>query len=166
MRFLKSISVICLFAFLATTATAQWIYQEHGSVFEATGTHLALVVSGIYGAGLRCTNSNDLTFIFITPERVDNNNDDTLQFLNSVSPELLIRVDDNDIITLSAQADETELGLSLFAASPVSLAEQVIAARSRISVAARVLGQLFHEQSFSVGGSTASVSRIKELCNF
>jgi hypothetical protein len=156
-----------LFAFALAMSVAlpvaaePWVYQEHGSVFEDGKTHIALTAAGSYAVGLRCSGPDDITLIFITPEEAD---PDNVDLLNQVSPKILVRVDQNDPIEIAAQLDVVESGLTMYGAAPPALGDQLVAAGSGVSVAVRLLGELFHETRFGVQGSTATVSKIMDLC--
>ncbi|TDE34150.1 hypothetical protein [Antarcticimicrobium sediminis] len=148
-------------AVTAGQASAQWLHQEQGSAFDAQKTQIALTSQGQYAVGLRCTGADDLTVIFITPEAIDQ---DSLKMLNIAAPEILVRIDQNAPYAIKAEGDNPEGKLTLHAAAPPSLARELIAATSSISVAARLLGSLYHEKEFSVRGSTGSVTKLANLC--
>lgn len=147
--------------FASVPASAQWVHQEQGNAFDTEKVQIVLTARGQYAVGLRCTSENDLTTIFITSESVDQN---TLEMINAAEPEILVRVDQNEPHTLDAEGDIPEGKLTLRADAPPSLASELIEAKSRVSVAARMLGSLYHETEFNVRDSTASVTKLVELC--
>jgi hypothetical protein len=153
---------IFMFAVTAGPGAAQWAHQEHGSAFEDEKTQIALTSHGRYAVGLRCTEASDLTLIFITPEVVDR---DVTSTINMAAPEILVRVDQNDAFSLAAEGDTPDGKLTFHAAAPKALAQQLEAARSGVSVATKMLGSVYHETKFNVRGSTASIGKLKELCD-
>lgn len=152
-----------LFAISLTSSqvAAQWLHQEQGSAFDTQKTQIALTSHGQYAVGLRCTGASDLTVIFITPEAIDQ---DTLKMVNIAAPEIMVRVDQNAPYALKAEGDSPEGSLVLHAAAPASIARELTTATSSVSVAARLLGSIYHETEFSVLGSTGSVSKLSNLC--
>lgn len=147
--------------FTLPAAAEPWVYQEHGSAFEARKTHIALTAVGNYAVGLRCSEADNLTLIFITPEEADQDN---VEVLNQVSPEILVRVDENEPFVIAAQLDVVDGTLTALGPAPSALGDQLVVAVSGVSVAARIMGELFHETRFGVQSSTATVSKLLGLC--
>lgn len=149
-------------AALATPAAAEWHFQEQGSAFDEKKIRVAIAVRPGYAFAFRCTGKDDLDVAFITPEAVEQ---DAVETLNAVQPEILVRVDDNEIITIPAVIDTGNTEMVLRGVPPTHLATQVIEASSGVSVAVRVIGQLYHEQEFDVLGSTKSVQDLLKACS-
>ena len=148
-------------ALLTSSASAQWVYQGEESAFGGSGTHLALVGDFLYAFGLRCDNS-DLVTVFITPEKVTN--DEASVFLLA-NPKTLLRVDSNPPMTLDAIADSANGKLRVTSVVDRDLAEQVMNAKKRVAVAIEMAGQRFHEKSFTVRGSTNAVKKLLAACS-
>lgn len=161
MNFATIYSTLAALALTSSPVEAQWIHQEQGSAFDTNKTQIALTAHGQYAVGLRCTSKADLTVIFITPETVDK---DTVKMMNMASPEILVRVDQNEPHAFKSEGDNPEGKLTLHADAPSALVQELIDARSGVSVAARMLGSIFHETEFGARGSTASITKLAELC--
>jgi hypothetical protein len=148
-------------AIVSTPAAAQWVHQENGSAFDTEKTQVALTSRGQYAVGLRCTDATDLSVVFITPEAIDR---ETVGMINLAAPEILLRVDQNDPVIVGAEGDIPDGKLTLHGDAPTLLAAQLMEARSSVSVAARMLGSIYHETEFNVRGSTASIGKMSDLC--
>ena len=146
---------------LANPAYAQWIYQEQGGAFDDTPLRIALTGSQFYGLALRCRNTYDLELLFITPEQAEAN---TIGTFNEMRPLILLRIDDAEPREFPAIADLSDGNLGLIAETDADLATALIDAKRRVAVAVRVMGQLFHEEEFSVQGSTRSVCQLFDGC--
>lgn len=156
------LSAACLaVASAGVPASAEWFFQERGSAFGDDTTYLALTAWGAYAFGLRCTGADDLTAIFMTPEAVE---DEAFELISITSPDLLVRVDRNEVAEIAATPNNLQGKLSFFGAGETSLAHQIIAARSGVSVAVRMLGTVYHETKFDVHRSTKVVTTLTEAC--
>lgn len=152
---------------MATPAAAQWIHNEDGSAFDDTETHIALVAVGAYGFGFRCTNVSDLTAVMIAPEKMDK---ETEGSVNALIPQLLVRVDDGQVISIYAEIKADDESISILSvANPdqggnAKLASQVRDGKSRVSVAVKMVDEIFHETKFSLVNSTAAIGKLMTGC--
>ena len=160
---MKLVIFLCLSGMLfhATAAQAQWVHRDHENAFDGKRLQVALIVQGNLAAGLQCTNADDLEVVFLTPEDVTG---DAAEGINFGGPEILLRVDQNDVHSLQAHASEAQGKLLLQADAPFRVLEELIEARSAVSVALRFLGAVFHETEFGVMGSTRTLSSLADTC--
>lgn len=157
-----SLAAVISVILISGTASAQWLHQETGSAFEDTKLQIALVAEGRNAFGLRCSNGTDFEAVFMAPDSMDA---EQASLLNALGPELLIRVDDAAPFTLSVQTEMADQNLKMVASSPVELFEQVRDGKSRVSVALRVVGELYHETAFRLNGSTKAVGAVIATCS-
>lgn len=144
-----------------SVAHAQWLHQEQGGAFDDKKMQIAVTAMGNYGFGFRCTGGDDLTAIFLTPEEAT---DSALETLNLLKPQLLLRVDDLKPHEISASAESTDKGLGVMAEVAGDVAREVRDGAKRVSIAVRVMGEIYHETEFSLRGSTSSISKLMEAC--
>ncbi|MFN0263373.1 hypothetical protein ACKTEK_05775 [Tepidamorphus sp. 3E244] len=150
-----------LTVFVPTELRAQWVYQKQESAFGSDSVHLALAAGrGGYALGIRCT-GGDSQIIYITPEKMG---DDAVSLINSSGAKLLLRVDEEAVVELDPVASLSD-GEALYAADlSIEVAQSIIDARKRVAVAVSWLSNNFHENSFTVRGSTKAVGKILENC--
>ena len=120
-----------------------------------------------YVAGFRCIAGpeNDLTFIFGTPERMEEMHGPNL---SAIPIKLLIIVDDQPKIAIDGKADtvgERDL-LRIQSNDPAvaGLVKGALAARHRFAVAAELGGKIFHSHTFSLQGSTRAITEFAAAC--
>ena len=148
---------------LVTNAHAQWLFRTEENAFEPDKSmHIAMTVAnGGYALGMRCRDG-ERSVIFMTPEKADQ-----VSVLNSASPVVMIRVDDNDILEYPAQLEVLgdTVAAGIIDAEGVKKAfDQAREGRRRISVAIKLLGQTMHPTNFNVRGSTRTISQLQEKC--
>ena len=153
--------------FWSTTALADWVYQLDDDPFvESGGSHIAVVGDLIgYGAGFRCAAPDDLTLIFITPERARDVESALFVQLPAI---LLVVIDDADKVYLDARIDVTPNGETYrFLSDEMAVSavfRAALTAKKRFAVAAQISGQIFHRKSFDVRGSSRALKQLVEGC--
>jgi hypothetical protein len=154
-------SLVFTLAMLAPgVAAAQWHYQGEDSAFGEGGLHIAAVANQLYFFGVRCE-LGQMEAVYATPEDVDDSDTLTLQML---SPEFLLRVDDNEPIEALAVLDSMNGKLRATTEVEYAFADQLRNATRRLAIAIRLGGERFHEQTFSVVGSTRTVDDMMAGC--
>lgn len=164
MKIFRTLGASVVAGLVAGAAQAQWLHQETGGAFDDNPMQLAATAigGGAYGLGLRCTSPDDLVVLFITPERIEGG---LAEIMTSMSPDLLIRVDDNDPVEVKPSIEGQDGDdLSAIAEIDVALVDEINAATRRVSVAIRLAGDLYHETEFNVRGSTAATATLMEKC--
>lgn len=152
--------LLASFILLSSPAAAQWFYEGEESAFGDSGVHLAVTGNSSYAFGLRCT-PDELVALLITPEDITDSNAASLQL---AKPEMLLRVDDHPPLTLPATVDSANGKLRVTAEVGVAVAGEIAKAKRRVSAAAAILGQRYHEQRFGVSGSSRTVSSLLRGC--
>lgn len=162
---LKSILLGAALSFgIISQAHAQWIHRAEEDPFSGSKQHLAVGAVKNSAVGFRCSDEEELTLLFMTPESAD---DDTADTLNLAKTKILFRVDDGEVITLNGEAvvgDNDTLSVLTRDVGALKAAQQASGAKKRIAVALEVLGQRFHPTTFGVVGSTASITKTLEGC--
>lgn len=162
MTFSRVVSCGIAFALCAAgalPATAQWMHRAEEDPFSGSQQHLAVGAVKNSAVGFRCSDDEELTLLFMTPESAD---DDTAETLNLAKPKILFRVDDGEVIALNGEAivgGNDTLSVLTRDVGTLEAAQQASGARTRIAVAIEVLGQRFHPTTFGVVGSTASIKK-------
>lgn len=151
-----------LLALVASSSAAfsQWVYNGEESAFGGAGVHLVVTAHKEYLFGFRCYEDETLA-LFVTPEHIS---EQDAAELSDLSPEFLIRVDDNDVDVELAYADRANEKLRLTREVPLKLLLQVRDAKRRVAVAFRVDDRVFHEQSFTARGSTSALRKFIANC--
>lgn len=149
-------------ALIAGSAQANWVHQEHGSAFSDDKTQLALTGAGGYGFSLRCNRSGDFSVIYITTEQISD--PEIISVLNSIGPQMLIRIDDNSVIEVGVTAEISNKVLAFIGDANSDIVSQLINSQRRASVALKSLDEIYHEQEFGVRGSTAAVNAAMAGC--
>ncbi|KQI68717.1 hypothetical protein AN189_07405 [Loktanella sp. 3ANDIMAR09] len=137
------------------------MHEESGGAFDGSPTQLAMAANLDYGFGLRCTDEFDLVAIFVTPEQIDQ---DTLDRMTALLPTVLIRVDDNEPFELPSEGLVAPQGASYLGDAPADLAVQIAGAKTSVSVAISLLGEIYHETRFGSSGSTRAANLVIENC--
>lgn len=150
-----------LVVFLSGPASAQWVHNAEGSAFDAATMHMAFTGVGEYGVAIRCTNVGDLEIVLIAPEEID---DATISDVNSLGPEMLIRVDDLPPMKLDAKIGPKDNSIVMIAAAPMELLSQVKDGKKEMSSAFGLMGDVFHEQKYNLIGSTAAIEALITGC--
>ncbi len=162
-RILVVAAIVCA---ASTQVFAQWMYQEKESAFTGKkGALMFAVNSSDMGFGFRCrADEGKMKIVFITPERVEK--DELLAVANMSGPKILIRVDNHAPHSIAAEAIKTNSGqLSLIADASPELVDEVAKARKRIAVAMKLLGDTYHETSFSPRGSGRVGKKFLTACD-
>jgi hypothetical protein len=164
----RTLISIALMAVASSVAHAEWVHSTDEDPFQGD-SHLALAIepeSG-YAAGFRCVAGKDpeLTFIFGTPERMDQSNSAALA---AMPIKVLIIVDDQPKVEMDGTADtvgETNfLRIQSKDAAVSGLVKAALAAKRRFAVAAEAMGKIFHSHTFSLRGSTQAISEFSSGC--
>ncbi len=142
-------------------ASAQWAYQKQGGAFDDRPKHVIATSYNGYSFGFICKDIQSIQAVYVTTELIGNTSIDNL---NSVYPELLIRVDDGEILELDTKFKDTGEYIGVISTVSKKELEQVINAKSKISVAIRVLLDPAHENKFSAEGSTSNGTKFIAQC--
>lgn len=159
---LIALLIFTFVAFVPDTARAQWVYQGTESAFGEDTMHVAVTSDGIYGFGFRCKSGN-AEAIYITPDR-SFDTPTAYEFANATTPKLRIRVDDKPIMDVSARLVDEDGKAVAIAEVELALLESARVAKKRVAVVMELLGENYHERSFSVAGSTKALSKIIAGC--
>ena len=146
-----------------TAAQAQWLFRTEENAFEPNKSmHIAMTaIGGGYALGMRCQ-GGERSVIFMTPEKAE-----SIGVLNSASPVVMIRVDDNDILEYPARLEilgDTVAAGILDADGVKKAFDQARQGQRRISVAIKLLGQTMHPTNFNVRGSTRAITELQSKC--
>ncbi len=154
---------VVLFLFIGNQAEAKWHYQKDNSAFGDDPTSIAFTLKTRYGLSLNCTKSWYFTLVFVTPDKSLDEFGEEL--VDVVQPKLLIKIDDGPIRREPAETHLTPMGASFLIKAEEGLVKSAMMARSEITVALELLGEIYHETSFSVKGSSKQISRIQRDCS-
>lgn len=158
-----------LFAFTAlalSPASAQWLVQEKGSDFDdKPALHSASTMdeSRKYALTLQCRGPDDLSVIFITPDKSISGADKFRAF-NNHEPVLKIRVDDGPVLALSGRAQDSSKGLVFVAPAGRAPVDAIRGAKSRVSVALGMGENNFHERRFPAAGTVRAMDALIKGC--
>jgi hypothetical protein len=151
---------------MASPAQAQWTYMKgDDNPFQGGQVHIALGLGSGFSLGFRCTNANDLTLIYVTPERVDPK---LLSAIKLVPVELRIIVDDEKVRNIGAELGTTPDGENYRLEATDSgvdvLSERIASAKRRIAVAAYGIGKLIWTSTIPAQGSRRALTTLTEKC--
>lgn len=146
-------------------AQAQWAYQGEADAFSDVVLHLAVGAGdgAGYALGFRCSEEEDLTVLFMTPERIESSE---ATLMSAVGPTLMVRIDDNEIVELKSEVLSLDGKLTVMndSADVLALSEQAVGASKRIAVTIEMMGERFHTTNISTRGSTSSIRKVLEGC--
>jgi len=157
----KVIFAVVIIGSFMTTANANWLHQKKESAFGADDLELIVTMSGAMGFGVRCS-PDSVEALFITNDR--SFDDETLLIANATNPKLLLRIDSEPSLTLSAKLWDNDGTITAIAEVDLELIDSIAGANTRIAVAMRLLGETYHETNFSVLGSTKAANKLKDGC--
>ncbi|MDF1620898.1 hypothetical protein [Pseudothioclava nitratireducens] len=157
----SSVLIATAAASFPALAQAQWFNQSWGGAFDGKPNQVAGVESGDYGFALRCTGPVDLVALYITAQSTE---DFDFDALNDLGPQVLVRVDEDAPLSLSAVLQDINGYVRAEASAPPELLTQVISAKSRIALALQLDGQLYHEKHFNVVRSTVVGNKLAASC--
>lgn len=147
---------------VATAANANWVYEGSESAFDDNGIHMAFTGTTLYGLGFRCSGSN-VEAMYTTPDTSFDS--DGYKRANMMQPKLKMRVDDAPVINLEA----TLLDLNGSIAALTDVTPEILAnvrdAKKRVAVVLSLANENYHEQSFSVRGSTRAIEQLLQGCS-
>lgn len=160
----RLVAGLVLALLFSATAVAQWIYNEEEDTFGEGGEKMILVTDLFTGFGVKCSPAG-LRAFYATPEKVEEGT--TLEAVNRTHPKLLVRVDKNPPYELDATFDVTMENRARAWADdiPPKLVKEIRDAKRRIAVAVRILGKIYHKNSYPVRGSTAAARRLIKRCS-
>lgn len=163
MKYLNTFATLTLISLInVSTASAQWLFQTKENAFEPSKSmHIALTAVGEYALGLRCQDGQR-SAIFITSETIED-----VSVLNALKPELLIRIDQNQIFTFPTLLESRDNKLTASVTDAEKMAnvfEEGKNAKKRISIAIKMLTETYHPTNFSVRGSTKSITELQANC--
>lgn len=158
------IFVLVIFTCIVSVApaSARWLYEKKESAFGSNTLSMMFTANAQYGFGIRCS-SDELEAVFATPDR--SFDEDTLILANATIPKLLLRIDDHEPRELIAEIYDQDGEAVIVADVGQEVVADIGSARSKISVAIRLLGEIYHEQTFSALGSTAAASKLNVSCD-
>lgn len=161
MKFKAAFLASSMAAAMAAPAAAQWVHSEDQSSFGAGNLNIAVTGGTDYGLGFRCTTAADAVIIFITPEKTD---DETINLVNALSPELLIRVDENLPIELAGSVEDRDGVMAINATADAKLLSELKDGNKSVAVAIRSTGSIFHERDFGLVNSTDAIGKFMKGC--
>lgn len=141
---------------------AQWIFQGSESAFGDDAVQLAMTMAKPYALGARCK-GDKIDLVYITPDTSFDK--DSYAGMNAMMPEMKVRIDDNPIVVIDAELVDSEGKMLGLAETDTEMLTSIKNAKRRIAIALSVLGKNYHEQSFSVQGSTAAIEKLFKGCN-
>ncbi|WP_409560211.1 hypothetical protein [Hyphomicrobium sp. MC8b] len=163
----KAIAGIALaLAAMTTPASADWIHQKLDDPFQGD-QHMALGADDLGGfvAIFVCSKADDLSLVFISPEKVDA---DTLAVVNNIGPHLAVVIDDMPKREFNARVSSTPDGGSIRIrvedAGIVQIAADAARANRRIALAGVVNGKVTESHSFNPDGSGAAIRATLKAC--
>lgn len=158
----KVLIIAAVATVVATHANANWVYKGSESAFDDNGLHMAVTGTALYGLGFRCRGPN-AEAMYTTPDTSFDT--DGYKLANMMQPKLRMRVDDAPVIDLEA----TLLDIDGSAAALADISPEALAAvrdaKKRVAVVLSLANENYHEQSFSVRGSTRAIEQLFEGCS-
>jgi len=145
------------------SANAQWVYQGQESAFDDSALHIAVTAAGQYGFGFRCKGPK-IEAVYMTPDKSFEDSS-ALSVANATHPKIRVRVDKNPIVDIDVELANVEDKATALGEVDVDLLKSVASAKNRIVVVMQILGDNYHEKSFSVRGSTKAINQIIEACD-
>lgn len=155
-----TISLLLSYFALATASHAAWYYHLEESTFD-TDTHLLLAERAPYFFGLRCQ-GNEVRFVFSTPDR--SFNAETMAMANAIDPIVLFKVDNGDVLNLSGEIRDNNGEAIITGHAENALLDSIENAQSKVAVALKLLGDVYHETQFGASGSTAKAKQFRAAC--
>lgn len=154
-----------LASFLATggVANAQWVYQAQESAFDDNALHIAVTAAGQYGFGFRCKGPK-IEAVYLTPDKSFEENS-AISLANATKPKLRVRIDKRPVIDVDVELQNVDDKATAFGDVDIALLKSVASAKNRVAVVMQILGENYHEKSFSVRGSTKAINQIIEACD-
>jgi hypothetical protein len=162
-----SLPVLLVGTMLATPASAQWKHIGSDNPF-GDALNVAAARKEGHDIAFRCSTKDDLSLLYILPEKGRDNDD--LANLNLVaSPKLLVIIDDQPKVSLSAEVD---LSRSSNYRVAVEDADEVLPvlvaamnAKRRFAVANEIMGKVVYHKTYNVQNLKASLQKLVKLCN-
>jgi|GEM_PF-7129516 len=151
----------------AKSADAAWFHTKgNDDPFKGGAEHIAMAVElDGFSAGFRCTSLDDLTLLFIVPEKPE---PEHLTLAKALPIKLLVIIDDGGKIELDAALETTPDRTSYRVASSdervAEIARSAASARRRFALAAETLGKIMWSKSFNVSGSTRALKPLIAGC--
>lgn len=152
---------------LSAPVDAQWLHQQgEDDPFAGGRQQLAITVSSMgVLAAFRCTSADDLSLLFVSTEKPD---EDTREIAAKLPTKLLVIVDDEPKTELDASVDTTPQGdrfrFTATGEGIAVLARKTAAAKRRFAVAVELLGQRLSSQAFGVSGSRRAIEALIRGC--
>ena len=152
---------------IAAPASAAWLHKKgNDDPFKSGAEHIAFASEfDGYAAAFRCTSRDDLTLMFIVPEKPEPSH---LALASALPNKLLDIVDDGEKIGFGAGLETTpDLTNYRVAASDsevASIAHAVASARRRFALAGELNGKVVWSKAFSVGGSRRALQPLIDGC--
>lgn len=144
----------------ASASHAAWYYHMEESTF-GTDTHLLLAERSPYFFGLRCE-GDEVRFVFSTPDR--SFNAETMAMANAIDPIVLFKVDSGEVLNLSGEIRDNNGEAIITGPAEDVLLDSIENAKSKVSVALKLLGDVYHETQFGASGSTAKAKQFRRSC--
>lgn len=167
MQRLIAVALFC--ATMSGAASAQgWTSDMKKDDFGDRDRGFAIALSEGRGFGLRCTKGEEPTLLFATREQWTDG-------LGAIPASILVKVDDLEAVTLSADLESYDVTNAFRAAQlvrAVSTDQQVMkvvnaikGAKKRVAVAIEIGDQRFESTRFGVKGSGSSIEKILGMCD-
>ncbi|WP_422018887.1 hypothetical protein [Roseibium sp.] len=160
--FFRIIFFAAVFVGFADVGYAQWLHQKQESAFGSDGLELIITASAGMGFGIRCS-SESIEAVFITKDT--SFDDETFLIANATSPKLLLRIDNEAPLELEGMLWDSEGKAAMTAEVEAEFIDGIANAKRRVSVAVKLLGEVYHETSFSAVGSTKAANKLKAGCS-
>jgi hypothetical protein len=149
-----------------TAAQGQWIFKKEENAFdEKKGSHIAITANSAgYALGARCL-AAEPSLAFVTNEKgVDSK---TASSMNSLSPKILFRIDQNTVLEIAADMESRDGTLVATVdneGEATTVMSQIVNAKQRVAVALKLGDKTFHNVNFNVQGSGRTVKQVLDAC--
>ena len=159
--------LIALVASVGSTR-AEWLHNVEDDPFRGGEVHLAMAIATDFSgfvAGFRCSSADDLTLVFVTPEKTK---DIPVPSIDKLPVRLLVITDDAEKVALDAKIETTPSGEQFrFSADGEQIIKMLKAAwdaKKRFAIASELLGQVGQSKSFDMRGSSRAIQELVNGC--
>ena len=151
-----------IFFIFPISAQAQWINKTDDDPFGNEKNSIAMTMAGGYGFGFSCKGKQEFQIVYLTTEETR----DSANNLNLLSPILKIKIDESNVVDLSAEIDKAgdKLRLTTSDDKVLQVMKSMASAKQRIAVAIEFGGKRFHIQTFGTGGSRDAINKALKAC--
>ena len=156
----KALAFAASVAVVSSPAVADWHYFSFGDLGNDDYASIAVVQGGGYTFGLQCLDGG-LRVAYGTPEPMG---DFEWALLGKLNPTLAVKVDDKDPFFVFSWFERVDDKERVSGIAQEDLVQALISARSSVTVAINLMGDVHNLKSFEVRGSTKAVQALRKEC--